>query len=264
MLTFFPSTVPGCDNISLVGNGICNDETNTAVCNYDGGDCCLEFTSKDNCHLKETCRAGFHPSVGDGFCNDETNNEFCNYDGGDCCGYCIVKEHCSECICVNDTTNNGNMNPLVRNGVCNDETNTAACGYDGGDCCWDVNLEFCSECFCYCQEMHLVGNGFCNDEANNPQCNYDGGDCCVNINTENCSDCACSGGGFITSPGFPQPYPEFLFLDWLIKAPFGTFFEINFIYIDVNCLTHRLLSIQALTLISGGGVLLKQFLKGWK
>ena len=25
----------------MVGNGICDDETNTAVCNYDDGDCCL-------------------------------------------------------------------------------------------------------------------------------------------------------------------------------------------------------------------------------
>ena len=32
--------VPDCDNVALVGNGFCNDETNIADCNYDGGDCC--------------------------------------------------------------------------------------------------------------------------------------------------------------------------------------------------------------------------------
>ena len=25
----------------MIGNGYCNDETNNADCNYDGGDCCL-------------------------------------------------------------------------------------------------------------------------------------------------------------------------------------------------------------------------------
>ena len=24
----------------MVGNGFCNEETNLAACNYDGGDCC--------------------------------------------------------------------------------------------------------------------------------------------------------------------------------------------------------------------------------
>jgi hypothetical protein len=31
----------GClDNKKKVGNGYCNDETNTDKCNFDGGDCC--------------------------------------------------------------------------------------------------------------------------------------------------------------------------------------------------------------------------------
>ena len=64
---------------ALVGDGFCNDETNNAACNYDGGDCCSYEISKDycsecNCYLKETCVLGILPkSVGDGFCNDETN-----------------------------------------------------------------------------------------------------------------------------------------------------------------------------------------------
>ena len=61
----------------MVGNGYCNDETNTVICNYDGGDCCLniktEKCSECSCHLKEFCKTGFHPLVADGFCNDETN-----------------------------------------------------------------------------------------------------------------------------------------------------------------------------------------------
>ena len=28
-----------CPNTELVGNGVCNDESNNADCNFDGGDC---------------------------------------------------------------------------------------------------------------------------------------------------------------------------------------------------------------------------------
>ena len=40
-----------CQNSELVGNGFCNDETNNAECNYDGGDCkyyCFEGESRMN------------------------------------------------------------------------------------------------------------------------------------------------------------------------------------------------------------------------
>ena len=53
---------------AFVGDGVCNEETNIAECDYDGLDCC----SNPN-------------MVGDGICNDETNHLGCNYDGGDCC-----------------------------------------------------------------------------------------------------------------------------------------------------------------------------------
>ena len=29
----------------LVGDGFCNDETNNAGCNFDGGDCCFNVNS---------------------------------------------------------------------------------------------------------------------------------------------------------------------------------------------------------------------------
>ena len=88
----------------LVGNEFCNDETNNADCNYDGGDCCVNINtdhcSDCICHHQENCIAGFTPSlVGDGFCNDETNNADCNYDGGDCCVN-INKTLCSDCDCI--------------------------------------------------------------------------------------------------------------------------------------------------------------------
>ena len=33
----------------LVGDGFCNEETNTAICNFDGGDCCGDCVNKDRC-----------------------------------------------------------------------------------------------------------------------------------------------------------------------------------------------------------------------
>ena len=33
----------------LISNGFCNDETNNADCNYDGGECCGDCTNTDHC-----------------------------------------------------------------------------------------------------------------------------------------------------------------------------------------------------------------------
>ena len=30
----------------FVGDGFCDDETNNEDCNFDGGDCCLDFVGK--------------------------------------------------------------------------------------------------------------------------------------------------------------------------------------------------------------------------
>ena len=81
---------------AFVGDGVCNDETNIAECDYDGGDCC------PNPNL-----------VGDAICHDEINHLGCNYDGGDCCS-----------------------NPeMVGNGFCDEQTNNFECAYDDGECC---------------------------------------------------------------------------------------------------------------------------------
>ena len=180
----------------MVVNGVCNDQTNNADCNYDDGDCCgvnsnTTYCSECACHLIETCAAGFHPLVGNGFCNDDTNIAECDYDGGDCCGYSITSEHCTECTCFNLETCAADVHPLVGDGVCNDETN--------------------------------IG-----------ECDYDGGDCCVNVNTDSCSDCNCLGSGIITSPGFPGNYDNNLNLTWLIQVQMGQTIEIKFLSFDVE------------------------------
>ena len=76
---------------NLVGDGYCDDETNTPACDYDGGDCCGSCVFTDYCSHCE-CFDGLtsvgitHPLVGNGFCDEETNNIECAYDGGECCG----------------------------------------------------------------------------------------------------------------------------------------------------------------------------------
>ena len=179
----------------MVGNDYCNDETNTANCNYDGGDCCVvnantSACSECVCHLVETCAAGYHTLVGNGFCNDDTNIVECDYDGGDCCG-CVITEHCEDCACLGNINSGEITNPLV-------------------------------------------GNSLCNDETNNLNCNYDGGDCCVNVNADSCSDCNCLGSGVITSPGFPENYDSNLDLTWLIQVQVGQRIEIFFLSFDVE------------------------------
>ena len=113
-----------------MGNSNCNDEANTADCNYDGGDCCInintDYCSECKCYHDQNCAAGFTPSVvGDGYCNYETNTANCNYDDGDCCL------------------------STPGDGFCNDETNHAICNYNLGDCCgFNVNNDLCSDCSC--------------------------------------------------------------------------------------------------------------------
>ena len=38
-----------CSHSFLIGDGMCNDETNNADCNYDGGDCCLSDIKTNKC-----------------------------------------------------------------------------------------------------------------------------------------------------------------------------------------------------------------------
>ena len=188
-------TVLGCKNISLVGDGSCDELTNNEVCNYDGGDCCLHINKMDNCsncicYHEGLCNIEINPFVGDGFCNDETNTYECRYDGGDCCESNTSMIHCSECTCYHQETCAAGIYPsLIGDGFCNDETNNADCNYDGGDCCGScINTDYCLHCICLGKIVgngvpHAhVGNGFCNEETNTPECSYDGGDCCLASN----------------------------------------------------------------------------------
>ena len=40
---------PSCKNPGWIGDGYCDDQTNTKACKWDGGDCCKEIVKKDYC-----------------------------------------------------------------------------------------------------------------------------------------------------------------------------------------------------------------------
>lgn len=48
--------------LDLIGNGICNDESNNADCFYDGGDCCGVCTNTDSCS-ECVCHEGAAPAI---------------------------------------------------------------------------------------------------------------------------------------------------------------------------------------------------------
>ena len=144
----------GCPHPHWIGDSFCDDKTNIADCDYDGGDCCAnintDYCVECKCYHEDNCVLGYTPSVvGDSFCNDETNNENCNYDGGDCCGYNVNTDLCSDCKCYVNETCVAGTHPLVGNGFCNDETNNENCNYDGGECCSTcTSTSKCAECAC--------------------------------------------------------------------------------------------------------------------
>ena len=50
------TTTHQCSQSDWIGDDYCDDDTNNAKCDYDGGDCCLEtvfadYCSKCECHL---------------------------------------------------------------------------------------------------------------------------------------------------------------------------------------------------------------------
>ncbi|CBN75178.1 polymorphic Outer membrane protein G/I family [Ectocarpus siliculosus] len=92
-----------CDE-DMQGDGMCNEENNSAACGYDGGDCCecscvdgplfecgsfSIFGCRDPACYDPALVAEFPDctgdwfKIGDGACNPENNIASCGYDGGD-------------------------------------------------------------------------------------------------------------------------------------------------------------------------------------
>ena len=168
---------PGMDNI-VWGDGYCDmwyhDLTlhlNTAICGWDGGDCCpstCSTESGDDCDnpiydcldpnatdygTVSSCQAVAPSLLGDAICDSDSdglNTASCGWDGGDCCEVtCVDTKYAAcanttfECLDPSDpmyTCEVANMS-FLGDGYCDaieDEHsyNTKSCNWDGGDCCW--------------------------------------------------------------------------------------------------------------------------------
>ena len=69
-----------------LGDGFCDDITNTIECDYDGGDCCMsdintQYCEVCLCHTSTTstapllCNFTLAWMIADGFCDDITNSQ---------------------------------------------------------------------------------------------------------------------------------------------------------------------------------------------
>lgn len=169
-------------NRAGLGNGICDLtgaswdlELNTAVCNWDNGDCCpstctqgnetcenLYFTCLDpqaaDTGTQGGCVVEFTSYIGDGACDFSEgayNTERCGWDGGDCCA----------------STCNRELNPITsytcgaRHFECLNPAATENSNYTGP---------------CQATPLSRIGDAFCDTDAvfNSRRCSWDGGDCC--------------------------------------------------------------------------------------
>ena len=103
---------------SWIGDGWCDPNNNSELCEWDGGDCCPSTCSEDapfecgnfgwDCQDPTACESTgecdpapesdpwgddwsgsngecYEPWAGDGWCDPMQNTEACQWDGGDCC-----------------------------------------------------------------------------------------------------------------------------------------------------------------------------------
>ena len=132
----------GCAFRYLVGNGICDDESNIQSCDFDGGDCCgiaviTRFCQDCQCY--------------DEHGNVQTSTAQPNDD------FSTTQKECPEPW-------------LTGNGNCDPENDNYECDYDGGDCKHQG-----------CPKPQYIGDGECDLDNYIPECNFDGEDCKYNV-----------------------------------------------------------------------------------
>ena len=240
-------------DVSVVGNGFCDNSTNKRSCDWDGGDCCAETCQSDTTSTcgynadgsaiigfeqcrdpayeptsaDETCIVPDPSALGNGYCNTRNNTFYntalCDWDGGDCCASTCVSTPAHLC---GDSASNVSIGfpncndpdvclaadpSIVGNGFCDNSTNKRSCDWDGGDCCAATCVSSANfscgfnadktavtgflRCLdpdheptaagetCIVEDQFALGNGYCNTRNNTNYntalCGWDGGDCCA-------------------------------------------------------------------------------------
>ena len=211
------SPLLGCPyEIGWVGDGYCDDHTNSELCLYDGGDCCLYAITDDYCTDCICHQDGTrHPSK-----NSPKIPESTTYLLDSSLTFTTTAS--DDTYYYSDTTSG--LNPYsnceitlvswIGDGVCDDHTNNQDCNFDGGDCCQNLDyFDHCIDCCCHqdgclthttpfvtlcptCNQYMLeyLGNMECNDYTNTEECCFDLGDCCdpnASKLPTSCLDCDC-------------------------------------------------------------------------
>ena len=160
---------------SLVGDGNCDTDGNTADCDWDSGDCCLSTCVDGTFVCGESdydcvdpdalqCEAASLTYVGDGHCDttDVYNTKSCGWDGGDCCEETCQDSDDFTCgsstyDCLDETVDTSStdcdvdVTSWLQDGYCDVTStyNTASCNWDGGDCC-ELTCDCGDNCYIEC------------------------------------------------------------------------------------------------------------------
>lgn len=177
----------GCSYWQLVGDQFCDDEANTAECQFDSGDCCdylNDFSLCQDCICYSQSYANdtkcldsliYDPKtwyLGDGKCQLELNHIEHFFDAGDCClenpecqtfiegenevgmkVWKLLDIACPQNVCIKSDI--FCIRDQMGDGICDDTNNSILCDFDLGDCCGPDTIKgFC--CFCSCLPLSVT------------------------------------------------------------------------------------------------------------
>lgn len=204
-----------------LGDGLCDDEANTEICNYDTGDCCLGYI---NDHICQDCHCHMSPNITLAIHETSTTQDFKASDmtfvtlGSTTTISTSTTSHTTTSTTTTTSAPNTYIQTgyfdysdcdylwYVRDSYCDKEStsNNPECNWDGGDCCgyygqplWSALCMDPADCKCLhwqdsCPKQEYMGDYHCDDLTNIPECNFDAFDCCRTcVDTSYCSDCHC-------------------------------------------------------------------------
>ena len=173
----YTQSFPNCDKlVSYIGDGYCDSDSNSAACDWDGGDCCestcvesvytcgvvayacADPSATDYAHSYSSSCTAPSSYIGDGYCDSVSNYAVCDWDGGDCCESTCADSvytcgsasyNCTDPTAPDYTQSFPDCDKVVSwigDGYCDSDSNSAACDWDGGDCCESTCAESVYAC----------------------------------------------------------------------------------------------------------------------